>query len=422
MSVYKPEVLRVFIPVGGGATRLKPLTAETSKACVRILNRPLVEISMMGLAKQGVRNFIFGVKGFFNYKSLFDYFKEGSGFSARYNVSSGVHIKYSPNIEDVGSADSLRLVMEYYDIKEPIFVIQGDNICDIELQKLISFHEEKKAFATIVLTNVDDVESYGITMLNEDMRILKFVEKPKKDEAPSNLASTGLYLFNSEIREVFQEQEVQEMIYKKKRLDFGYDLIPYIVKTGRPVYGYVLKGKWFDVGTPSKYLETVKTLLYGQLKFFRDFGGKLSEEENIWIQGTSAESLRKREEIIMKLRMGMIRFEGMVLMGRHCSVGDGVEVVDSCVDNFTVVGDNTKIINSAVLDRVRIGKNVEILESIVGRHSNIEISTKIVSSVIGDNVSINENCIIIGTKIYPHLRIPLNRKYINQTLQNQEEV
>jgi NDP-sugar pyrophosphorylase family protein len=66
--------LRIIIPVGGEAKRLKPLTAEVSKALVRSLNRPLVEHAMARLASQGVREFIFGVKGYINYKSLYDYF------------------------------------------------------------------------------------------------------------------------------------------------------------------------------------------------------------------------------------------------------------------------------------------------------------------------------------------------------------
>ena len=69
---YDPLRLRVFIPVGGRATRLLPLTAETSKAALRLLNRPLVEFTLLSLARQGVRNFIFGVKGYTNYRDSFE--------------------------------------------------------------------------------------------------------------------------------------------------------------------------------------------------------------------------------------------------------------------------------------------------------------------------------------------------------------
>ena len=112
--------LRVIIPVGGKAKRLLPLTSETSKACVRLLNRPLIDFSLLSLARQGIRNFIFGVKGYTNYRDLHDNFESGYGFSSRYNLTPRVHIKYQPNIDDLGSADSARLIMEYYNIKDPI--------------------------------------------------------------------------------------------------------------------------------------------------------------------------------------------------------------------------------------------------------------------------------------------------------------
>ncbi|MHC1629109.1 MAG: sugar phosphate nucleotidyltransferase, partial [Candidatus Nezhaarchaeales archaeon] len=62
--MWRPENLWVIFPVGGEAKRLKPLTAEVSKACVRFANRPLIEFSLIHLARQGIKNFIFGVKGY----------------------------------------------------------------------------------------------------------------------------------------------------------------------------------------------------------------------------------------------------------------------------------------------------------------------------------------------------------------------
>ena len=134
MEDYSVERLRVVIPVGGEATRLKPLTAEVSKACVRLLNRPIIEIALASLAKQGVKNFIFGVRGYVNYKSLYDYFKEGAGFSARYEISPRVHIKYQPNEEDFGSADSLRINLDYYGI---VVRLQLDNSINLPLARTL---------------------------------------------------------------------------------------------------------------------------------------------------------------------------------------------------------------------------------------------------------------------------------------------
>lgn len=414
---YAPERLRVIIPVGGKATRLLPLTAETSKACIRLLNRPLVEFSLLSLANQGIRNFIFGVKGYTNYRDLYDYFESGYGFSVRYNIKPRIHIKYQPNVEDLGSADSARINMEYYDINSPVFAVQGDNVFEICVKDLIQFHREKGAVMTIVLREVQNVEGLGIADIDKNDRIRCFVEKPKPGEAPSNLANTGLYVMSTDVKKIFKEKGVRQIIEEKNRLDFGYDFIPYLTQAGYPVYGYKLKGNWFDVGTPRNYLEAMNKLLNGGFSMLTDFGGRINEKQPIWVQGESNDSEKRRQEIIKKVKQGRIKLEGTVLIGRHCQIEDGVRIANSCIDNFTRVGKGAVIENTAVLDRVIIGENAEIKDSIIGRHTTVLSSnrkqTKISDvSVVADDVIIDEGCTLIAAKVYPH-------QHVKGTLQNQ---
>jgi NDP-sugar pyrophosphorylase family protein len=407
---YAPEKLRVIIPVGGKATRLLPLTAETSKACLRLLNRPLVEFSLLSLASQGIRNFIFGVKGYTNYRDLTDYFESGYGFSAKYGIKPRIHIKYQPNVPDLGSADSARINMEYYDLNNPIFAVQGDNIFDIKVKNLLDFHKEKQACLTIVLREVDNVEGLGIADIDKNSRIQKFVEKPLPKDAPSNLANTGLYVLSPEVRKIFKEKGVQQIIKEKNRLDFGYDFIPYVISTGRQVYGYTLKGSWFDVGTPKSYLEAMRNLLHGQFSTLNDFGGRLSDDEMVWVQGDSTDSEKRRQEIILKIKQKKIEIEGTVLIGRHCQIEEGARIVNSCIDNFTRIGKNAVITNSAIMDRAIVGDNAEIYDSIIGRHVVINSScnkpTRVSAiSVVADDVVLEEGCSLTASKVYPHQRI-----------------
>ncbi|MGC8998827.1 MAG: sugar phosphate nucleotidyltransferase [Candidatus Bathyarchaeia archaeon] len=416
---YEPERLRVIIPVGGKATRLLPLTAETSKACIRLLNRPLIEFSLLSLARQGIRNFIFGVKGYTNYRDLHDYFESGYGFSARYGITPRVHIKYQPNVDDLGSADSARINIEYYNVRDPVFAVQGDNIFDVNLKELIEFHREKEAVITIALREVENVEGYGIADIDKDMRIRKFVEKPTPKEAPSKLANTGLYMVSPEIRKIFKEKGVKGLMKERKRLDFGYDFIPYVIETGRPVYGYVLKGSWYDVGTPKRYLEAMRDMLEGHFSSLTDFGGRIDEKARVWVQGESPEALRRRKEIIRKIKEGKIQVEGSVLIGRHCEIGDGVRIANACIDNYTKIENGVTIENSAIMDRAIIGEKAEIKGSIIGRHVTMRSSarkpTKISEiSVIADDVIIAEGCILKAAKIYPHQYV--RGEFINQTI------
>lgn len=416
---YTPERLRVIVPVGGIAKRLLPLTAETSKACLRLLNRALIEFSLLSLARQGVKNFIFGVKGYTNYRDLFDYFKSGHGFSARYGISPRVHIKYQPNVDDLGSADSAGINMEYYKIRDPTFAVQGDNIFDVDLKELVNFHQDKNAVMTIALREVEDVEGYGIADLNKKGRISRFVEKPSPEKAPSRLANTGLYMVSPEVRKIIKERGVKQIIKDRRRLDFGFDFIPYLINTGRSVYGYTLKGSWYDVGTPQRYLDVMRDILDGRFSSLTEFGRRTSNESRIWVQGESRESIRQRKKIIKKIEEGKIEITGSVLIGRHCKISDDVQIANSCIDNYTRIGKGATIVDSAVMDRSIVEDATEIRESIIGRHVTILSTprrpTKICSiSVVADDVTITEGCRLTATKIYPHQHV--KGEFMNQTL------
>ena len=138
-----------------------------------------------------------------------------------------------------------------------------------------------------------------------------------------------------------------------------------------------------------------------------DFGGRISDDKKIWVQGESSDAEKRRQEIVKKIKQGKIDIEGSVLIGRHCQIDDGVRIVNSCIDNFTRIGKGALVENSAILDRATIGEKAEIRDSIIGRHttvrSNGHIPTKIGEvSVVADDVIIEEGSTLFASKIYPH--------------------
>ncbi|QGA55515.1 NDP-sugar synthase [Sulfolobus sp. E5-1-F] len=406
MAKWDISDVKVIIPIGGEATRLRPLTIETSKAAVRLLNRPLIEYTILELAKQGIKEFIFGVRGYVNYRSLFDLFKEGIGFSARYKIKPRVHFKYQPRVDSIGNADSVRINIEYYDINEPIIVVQGDNIFKLDIVKALEFHESKGSLMTIVLKKYEgDLSEFGVADTTGDLAIRKFVEKPKRrEDAPSDLINTGIYILSPEIRKIFKSNDVKEM-YKMGKMDFGKDIIPYLINKGYPIYGYPMKEIWFDIGTPERYLDAMITLLH-TLPDSEIGGIRIDPNRRIFVQGTSPDSRKRRKEIQRKFKKGLIKIEGDVLIGRHCQIGEYTYIEESNIDNFTMIGKGVKIIRSAIMDRGYIGDNVYIENSIIGRHveirSNDEKPVRIINSVIADDVIIGEGSEIIGSRIYPH--------------------
>jgi NDP-sugar pyrophosphorylase family protein len=180
-----------------------------------------------------------------------------------------------------------------------------------------------------------------------------------------------------------------------------------------------LKGNWYDVGTPERYLEAMQDMLNGRFSSLTDFGGRINEKARIWVQGESSESQKRRKEIIRKIEQRKIEVEGAVLIGRHCKISDGVRIVNSCVDNYTKIDQGVVIENSAVMDRAIIEEKAEIKESIIGRHATIHSNPKKQTrinavSVIADDVTIAEGCRLTATKIYPHQYV--RGEFRNQTL------
>ncbi|AWS00246.1 nucleotidyltransferase family protein [Metallosphaera hakonensis] len=405
---WSPEDIKVVIPIGGEATRMRPLTVETSKATVRLLNRPLLEFPILELAKQGVKEFIFGVKGYINYKSLFDTFKEGIGFSARYRIKPRVHFKYQPRVDSIGNADSVRINMDCYRIDDVTLVIQGDNLIKLDLRSLIDYHLAKGAIMTIVLKKWNDVREFGVAELSEDMKIKRFVEKPKEGEAPSNLINTGVYVLSPKIKDIFASEEVSTM-REEGRMDFGKDIIPYLITKGYPVYGYVTDSLWFDVGTPERYLDAMKVLL-GSLEEKEMGAKKMDVSKRIFVQGTSLDSIRRRNVIAMKYRKGRLKVEGSVLIGRHCQIGNNVYIENSTIDNFSILKNNVRVVRSAIMDRAFVGEGVVIEDSVIARHVEIRGGAKIIRSVIGDDVVIDADTEIVNSRIYPHKVINANSK------------
>ena len=375
---------------------------DTSKAMVRFLNKPLIDFIVFKLAKQGVREFYLGVSGYVNYTGLFDHLGSGERITYRLGLKDEeVRIRYQPNIESRGNAESVKIVMDYYDIREHVLVVQGDVVFDVDLSDLWIYHNVKDSYMTIVLKEIEDVERlrhYGVAELCSDYRIERFVEKPSPSEAPSRLVNTGIYLLSPQFRDFF-DYGVGRKLLERGELDFGRHVIPKLIECGYGVYGYVYRGYWFDIGTPESYKEAVFYLLK-----------VLSPEElevdhihyGIRFMGKTQLSRMLRKSIIDRLEAGDIVLEGDILLGRHVFLGSKVRITNSVIDHYTIVSDGAVIEDSVVMDRCFIGSRSRVVNSVVGRHVRIGSNVVIENSVVGNNVVVGDNVSIINSKVWPN--------------------
>ncbi len=148
-----------------------------------------------------------------------------------------------------GTADSVRQNIEYVRRSNAKYVIilSGDHVYKMNYQKMIDAHKERKADLTIGVQEVDfeDTHRFGILRTDQTDKIIEFQEKPKTTD--SNLASMGIYVFNTDV--LLDVLETME----EENLDFGKHVIPHLI--GGEVYSYTFKGYWKDVGTYDAYLQ-----------------------------------------------------------------------------------------------------------------------------------------------------------------------
>lgn len=225
-----------LILAGGRGTRLKPITDEIPKPLIPVHGKPVMEHTLDLFKKYGVTNILIsiGYKG----EQLKQYFGDGKNF--------GVSINYIEEQTPQGTAGPLRLAKEY--LTDTFVMCNADELKNIDLQEMYLFHKENKALGTIALTTVEDPSAYGVAKL-QGSKILDFIEKPKKEEAPSTLINSGLYILEPEV-----------LLYVASGNDptsIERDVFPKIAQEQK-LFGYPFPGQWFDTGTLERYEKALK--------------------------------------------------------------------------------------------------------------------------------------------------------------------
>jgi len=224
---------KAIILAGGEGTRLRPLTYKTPKPLIPLHRKALTEHVLDILKRFGVKEIILSVC--YMADKVKSYFGDGSKFK--------VKIDYMKEEKPMGTAGPL-ILMDKLD--DTFIMINGDNLFNLDLRKMYKVHSKNKAIGTIALTQVEDVSSFGVARLKGE-KILEFVEKPKKEEAPSNFINSGYYIL---------EPDVFDIVKGKKFAMMEKDVFPLLAKEGK-LFGYKDKGQWFDTGTFEDY-EKVK--------------------------------------------------------------------------------------------------------------------------------------------------------------------
>src|SRR6266540_171768 len=278
--------MKAVIMAGGFGTRIQPLTCNMPKPMIPLMNRPIMLHIVELLKKHHITDLVMLL--YHQPMQIKNFFRDGTDF--------GVKITYVTPLEDMGTAGAVKRAEKYLD--QRFLIISGDLLTDFNLKKIIDFHEDNKAMATITLTPVKDPLQFGVVVTDKGKRVTQFLEKPGWGEVISDTVNTGIYVL---------EPEVLNYIPEGESFDFSQDLFPLLLKKGEPLFGYPVKGYWCDIGNTDSYREAHHDLFRGKINL------KIDEP--------------KRD-----------------LVGKDLRVGVDVKLNEAAaVDGTVVIGDNSQI-------------------------------------------------------------------------------
>ncbi len=230
--------MKAIILAGGEGTRLRPLTYTTPKPLIPVGGRTLTEQVFDVLKKAGATEVILSVS--YMADKIKDYFSS--------HPDPVLKINYLVEDKLMGTAGPLMILKKMGCVYDDDFiVVNGDNLFALDFKKFIAFHKAAGGAATIGLKAIDDVSTRGVVKMDGD-KIIQFVEKPKPEEAPSNLISSGYYIFSPKIFDYVDANSDFLMLER--------EVFPKLAAAGK-LFGFVGDGQWFDTGTPERY-ELVK--------------------------------------------------------------------------------------------------------------------------------------------------------------------
>ncbi|HEX4717442.1 MAG TPA: NDP-sugar synthase [Thermoleophilaceae bacterium] len=326
--------MKAMVLAAGLGTRLRPLTFEIPKPMVPVLDRPVMAHIVDLCRRQGFDQLIANLHYFPD--TIREYF--GDGLEYRYEE------------ELLGTAGGVRNVRDFFG-EDPVVVISGDALTDIDLNKLLEHHKSAGGIGTLTVKQVEDTREYGVVLHDNDGRISGFQEKPHPDEALSNLGNCGIYCFSPQVFDYFPESDF---------VDWANDVFPVLLDNDVPFYIHEIDEYWNDVGSLDELRSGTFDALEGSLHI--DVAGdEVAEGVKVADGASLPEDCEAQGPIWIgrDVQIGSgVRLMGPVVIGDASKIGANVALRDSIVFPGTEVPDEQIVIgaiygHAGILDRLR---------------------------------------------------------------------
>lgn len=369
--------MKGVIMAGGEGSRLRPLTSEIPKPMVPIMNKPVMEHIINLLKKHNITDI--AVTMCYLPNVITDYFGSGEMF----NVNLNYYIEEVP----LGTGGSVLNAKDF--LNETFIVVSGDALTDIDLEKAVAFHKNKHSAATLILKKEPIPLEYGIVIIDDNGRIIKFLEKPNWGEVFSDTINTGIYIL---------EPKVLNYYKKGENFDFSKDLFPKLLNDNIPMFGFVSKGYWNDIGDLNSYKQTHLDILDKKVNIKLE--GKeilpgVFVDENTYLP----EEIKINPPVFIGSNC-IIKDKSFIdsytVVGNNCKIGENSNINRSIIWNKSNIGNSNECRDTILCNKVNTSGNVNIFEkSVIGTDCNLSSGVTIKSNVkIWPNKNVQENTIV----------------------------
>jgi len=383
---------------GGQGSRLRVLTKNLAKPAVPFGGQyRIIDFSLSNCANSGIDTV--GVLTQYKPQLLNSYVGLGSAWDL--NCHNGGAAILPPYVGEGGgawyrgTAHAVYQNLDFIDKYEPsyVLILSGDHIYKMDYSELLDYHKSKRADITIAVIEVpwDEAGRFGIMNVNEDGVITEFEEKPENPR--SNLASMGVYVFNTDILKKYLAADAAD---SKSDNDFGKNVIPRMLREKCRMIAYPFCGYWKDVGTIESYWKASMDIL--------DDKAPLNIFDTQWaIYSLNTTQPPHYLASSARVKHSMIS-EGCMIFG---------EVENSIIFPGVTVGRGSKIRDSVIMSNVRIDSNVRIEKAIVGENTMVgegsiiggEISSEEYSGIRSASADPKITVVEDGLQLAPHTRI-----------------
>lgn len=376
----KKECIAMLL-AGGQGSRLGALTSNVAKPAVSFGGKfRIIDFALSNCANSDVNTV--GVLTQYRPYLLHSYIGTGEAWNLD-DRDGGVSIlpPYATQTGGAwyeGTADAVTQNIGYIEQNDPeyVLILSGDQLYRMDYAEMLETHKKNNADLTIAVMPVpwEEASRFGIITTDEEGRITKFTEKPKKPD--SNLASMGIYIFTTDLLLAALREDAVDQTSEH---DFGKNIIPKLLDDGKRLYTYEFNGFWRDVGTISSYHETSMDLL-GQNPAFDIFDEKFPIMSNASTRPPS--------------------FVGRNGEVEDCLVSNGCRILGkakhSIISTDAVIGERATVVDSVLLPGAVVKDGAHVVRAILGENAVVEENVNLGSVDATKDTAVIGNDVVVG--------------------------